>query len=511
MKTVCKKLFSLLLVAVLLVSVVPFQASADTIKVGVAVKLTDDITHKDIENVACGTVIRSLLPNGTTMLNELKKLNHEASIDMEFQGWVYTTGAMAGQDVNTAHVISADMANEYGWVGIKAKFGYPEKSITLNANGGSVTPGSVKVDRDGYYPELPVPTRPGYSFNGWYTANTDQRRDTGNPVTSYENLVAKWVIGTFKVTFQDWSESGKEFVDSSIVFNVTNGKSLNEHKAQNGFTLPEPNSFTARAGYSFSETTPWVDENGNAVNFDTKITRDMKIRPNYVANTYKMTYDYECEELANETVEIKFGSIVNLKQPTRANFVFRGWLVVQDNYKELKTGDTYNYGDITLVAQWAPKGTVELRVYRDDTDDFKTFYYSGAILGGELDLNECKIQNYLKGTYSFDGWYDYNGWVSYLGTRSTKGVEEASNSITRLEKITTSNTGNSTVTVIYGMVKGYKATTGTNNNGNNNVNTGTPDPSNPQTGDTIMIAVSTMAIAAAALVAMYELKKRKMI
>ncbi len=40
---------------------------------------------------------------------------------------------------------------------------------------------------------------------------------------------------------------------------------------------------------------------------------------------------------------------------------------------------------------------------------------------------------------------------------------------------------------------------------------GTPDSSNPKTGDNIMIAVTTMALAAAALVSVTELKKRKMI
>ena len=513
MKTVCKKLFSLMLVAVLLVSAIPFQASAATIKVGVAIKLTDDIVYQDKANINCGTVISTLLPSGNTMMTEYKNRFSAASVDMEFQGWIYTTGARAGQTVNTSHVISEDMANEAGWVGIKAVFGYPEKTINLNAAGGSVSPSTIKVDRDGYYPELPTPTRPGYSFNGWYTENTDERRDCGNPVKSYENLVAKWVTGTFNVTFQDWSQANKAFVDSSYVYNVTNGKSLNEHKTQNGFTLPTPATFSGRTGYTVSETTPWVDENGNAVNFDAKITRDMKIRTNFVANTYKLTYDFDCPELSDETVEVKYDSTLNLKQPTRAGHVFKGWVYAADNNKAVKTGDTYVWtSDITLTAQWADKGTVELRVYRDDAEGFKTYYYSGAILGGELDLNDCDIQDYLKGTYDFDGWYDYNGWVSYLGTKEAKGVEYASNAITRIERVTTSNTANSTVTVVYGMVKGYKATTGNNaTNNNNSVNTGTPDPSNPKTGDTIMIAVATMTMAAAALVAMYELKKRKMI
>ena len=87
--------------------------------------------------------------------------------------------------------------------------------------------------------------------------------------------------------------------------------------------------------------------------------------------------------------------------------------------------------------------------------------------------------------YEFDGWYDYNRWVDYLGTKDTKGVEVASNTITRLASVKTSTT-DSSVTVIYGMVKGYKTTTGNNaTNNNNSVNTGTADPTNPKTGEEV--------------------------
>ena len=523
MKTVCKKLFSLLLVAVLLVSAVPFQASAAAEQVILEVNIGTS-TNYIRKWVSTGTVISTMLPDGITVANEYKT---QSSDGKEFQGWKFAGGPMNNQTVNTGATLSADMTylNSIGekTVTFVAQFGYPERTIYLNANGGSVSPNSIAIDRDGRYPTLPTPTRDGYLFNGWYTAGTNQRVDTGSLVENYDNLVANWVTGTYNVTFQKWV--GESFVDtSSWVFNVTNGKSLNEHVNTNGGSLPQYNdSFGVRSGYSVNG---WVDENGNAFTFDTKITRSMKIRPNYVANTYTMTYDYNCPEMSDKTVQVKFDAPVNLEQPTRANYVFQGWIVVlngQSTGKEIKSGDKNIYGDFTVVAQWAPKGTVELRIYRDDAEGFMVRYYSAAVLGGELDLNNCKIQNYLTGTYDFDGWYDYNGWVSYLGTKSVQGVEAASNSITRIEKVTTSNTANSTVTVIYGMVRNYKAPnnstgSGSNNTGNSSntgssVTTKPADPSNPATGDFSMIEISvaTMTLAAAALVVMMQLRKRKMI
>ena len=45
----------------------------------------------------------------------------------------------------------------------------PTYTVTLHANGGSVSPDSVTTGADGKLASLPTPTRSSYSFNGWYT------------------------------------------------------------------------------------------------------------------------------------------------------------------------------------------------------------------------------------------------------------------------------------------------------------------------------------------------------
>lgn len=510
MKRACKKLFSLLLVAVLLVSAIPFQAfAAEDGKLNIYIKIPD-ITGAMVdyvikENVATGKPLKDILPSNKSILEAYQKIHSDGK---EFQGWYFRTGAQAGGKVDTAVKLSLDMGNEAGNVGIEPRFGYPTKNITLNANGGSVSPSTLAVTKGDAYGALPVPTRSGYTFAGWMNASTEEYIDATMAVPNYSNLIAQWSLGTYKVNFQYWN--GAEFANSSNEFQITNGKSMKEL----GAIVPEySNAFGERVGYTVDKDTPWIDQNGNAFTENTKVTKDLQIRPNFKVNTYKIHYDYNCEELASKSVEVKFDSKVNLEQPTRANHVFVRWEIGgTDPARELKTGDTYAWaGDITLYAVWAPKGTVELRVYRDDADGFKTYYYSGAILGGELDLNKCNIQNYLSGTYDFDGWYDYNGWVTYLGTRASKGVAEASE-ITRIEKIATSNTTNSTVTVIYGMVRNYKAT----NTGNNNSSTTAPttkpvDKTNPATGDNNMIEImtTTMLVSAAALALFVAMRKKK--
>ena len=53
-------------------------------------------------------------------------------------------------------------------VPIKVKPGV--HTVTFNANGGSVTLTSADTDEDGKLASLPVPTREGYYFDGWFTA-----------------------------------------------------------------------------------------------------------------------------------------------------------------------------------------------------------------------------------------------------------------------------------------------------------------------------------------------------
>ena len=507
MKTVCKKLFSLMLVAVLLVSAIPFQAFAvetAQLYLGIEGISAEFVGYPKTVNI--GSIIWHSMPSKEDVQWEY---NSRVSDGKVFDAWYFTTGAKAGQKVDTTAIFSSDMANS-GNIGIEAKFVFPNVTVTFNANGGTVDTASKTYKKQDMYGTLPTPTRDGYTFSGWYTNINDEstRVTSGLQVPGNVTLYAKWAAGSLPVVFQGWIPANNDYSEITRATALT-GKSLKD----SGVSLPiQSSSYTNRPGYSVDKDYPWVDSKGNIFTNETIINEVTYVRPNFKANTYKITYDFNCPELAKEEQEVVFGSKVTLKQPTRANHVFLGWHVVEDSYKELKTGDTYNYGDTTLVAYWAEKGSVELRVYRDDSDGFKTYYYSGAIKDGELDLNNCKIQDYLKGTYEFDGWFNYKNWVEYLGTRETKGLEYASNAITRIDKVKTS-TEDSNVTVIYGMVKGYKTTTGNNatNNNNNNVNTGTPDPSNPKTGDTIMIAVATMTMAAAALVAMYELKKRKMI
>ena len=69
----------------------------------------------------------------------------------------------------------------------------PTYTVTLHANGGSVSPDSVTTGADGKLASLPTPTRSSYSFNGWYTEKNGGTKVTTDTVFHAKTTVyAHW-------------------------------------------------------------------------------------------------------------------------------------------------------------------------------------------------------------------------------------------------------------------------------------------------------------------------------
>ena len=72
----------------------------------------------------------------------------------------------------------------------------PQKyTVTFDPNGGTVSTKSKKVTYNSTYGTLPIPTRAGYTFDGWYTAltgGTKVTEDTVVTATANHTLYARW-------------------------------------------------------------------------------------------------------------------------------------------------------------------------------------------------------------------------------------------------------------------------------------------------------------------------------
>ena len=118
---------------------------------------------------------------------------HDFGTDWEsdaFNHW-HKCSTCGAKDAEAAHSYGDDQdttCNICGYVRPAA----PEYTVTFNANGGSVSPSSA-VTTDGKLRALPIPTRSGYDFVGWYTTASGGDRVTVNTVfTKNTTIYAYW-------------------------------------------------------------------------------------------------------------------------------------------------------------------------------------------------------------------------------------------------------------------------------------------------------------------------------
>ena len=131
-----------------------------------------------------------------------------------FGGW-YT--AAEGGDPVTAQTTVTATANHT----LYARWTAAEYTVTLDAAGGTVSPGALGVSYGASYGALPVPTRKNFVFDGWYTASVGGSLVTAQTtVTTASNhtLYAHWSV---TMVFAD-VPSG-EYYYNAVLWALENG------------------------------------------------------------------------------------------------------------------------------------------------------------------------------------------------------------------------------------------------------------------------------------------------
>ncbi len=206
-----------------------------------------------------------------------------------------------------------------------------------------------------------------------------------------------------------------------------------------------------------------------------------------------------------------------LPTPTKTGYVFRGWY--DDSGKQYTASTVYKVnGDTTLTASWKKQATVILEIYTNGNTDEpdRCPVLTGYAVGDYVTRSD--VSEVIKKYYSaksgssltVQGLYGANMWQDYLEDSSTAGIESIQ-----------IHTADETIH-IYVMVNNAKqggttssgsSSSGSSDNTSSTDATKDADPTNPQTGDSSMVYVSmtVMLMAAAALVVVEQLRKRKMI
>jgi uncharacterized repeat protein (TIGR02543 family) len=91
------------------------------------------------------------------------------------------------------------------------------RTLTFDANGGSVSPRSLKVKNGSKWGTLPTPTRSGYEFVGWYT-----KKSGGTKITSSTKASKNLTV------YAHWKQNAKKFKLTGVVKDAATGKPLSK-------------------------------------------------------------------------------------------------------------------------------------------------------------------------------------------------------------------------------------------------------------------------------------------
>lgn len=257
-------------------------------------------------------------------------------------------------------------------------------TLTLNANGGEVSPTEITTTNTSPVHSLPTPTRDGYAFTGWFTdAACTQSYDLSSPVTSSLTLYAGWAEN-------DTPSPGP--TTYQITFDSKGGTAVEAQTVEKDITATKPTDPT-REGYTFGG---WYSDNECTMsyNFSTPVTENLTLYAKWTSTTtspdsYTVTFESNGgTAVAEQTVE-KNGTATEPPDPTWEGFSFEGW------YSDSDPSAPYDFstpvtGNLTLYAKWNADSEVTLTLSSDADADMKKLT---SLLKSEI----CKKITVVKG------------------------------------------------------------------------------------------------------------------
>ena len=211
-------------------------------------------------------------------------------------------------------------------------------TVTFNASGGSVSPNTRTFATGGAIGSLPVPTRPGYEFIGWFSDDTEQATE----------ITAETVFNSSTTIYARWEES------ITVTFNAKGG-------------IVEPNTRTFAAGGAIGELPRpvkdgyrflgWYSddtEQGTLITAETTFDETTSIYARWEEIVdYIITYDAKGGTVSPESKYVDINAAAGeLAIPVKENNLFVGWFTDDVNYTTEITADSVISSDMTVYAKW---------------------------------------------------------------------------------------------------------------------------------------------------------------
>lgn len=271
-----------------------------------------------------------------------------------------------------------------------------EETNALYANSGTFT--------------LPLPTRTGYAFTGWSTAQTNGEQMMDNAtLTEDKTLYAQWTANSYTITFDaNTDESQGSMEPQTFTYDAAQRLA--------------PNTFT-RTGYSFTGWNTKVDGSGllyedeaEIMNLTTEADANITLYAQWNINSYTITFVNEDGTTVLQSSEVDYGQMpaYNGETPTKEStaefdYTFAGWTptiaavtgeaTYKATYTEIKRSyaltvtlaegcegmgevsgsGSYEYGSVASLTATAHDGYKFLQWSDGDTNATRTIIVEGEV------------------------------------------------------------------------------------------------------------------------------------
>lgn len=237
-------------------------------------------------------------------------------------------------------------------------------------DGGSPAPDSQQIEDGDKVAEPITPSKEGYIFDGWYTAE-DQKWDFDDPASSTMSLKAKWKK-LINISFD--TDGGSENPASQLL--------------EEGQTVQEPVNPT-KEGYIFGG---WYD-GSSEWDFTSSPSEDKTLKAKWLSQN-SVSFDANGGSPTPESQTVpEGGKVAEPASPTREGYVFKGWYNGDDKWD---FNDPASPG-LVLIAKWDEVHNVSF-----DPDGGSPAPESLKVVNGQP-ATEASAPT--KDGYNFLGWY----------------------------------------------------------------------------------------------------------
>ena len=267
--------------------------------------------------------------------------NAYSKVGYTFEGWsLNPNDTVAYGDKADANITNIPSDNV---VVLYAK--WKANNYTVVFDGNNHSSGATAAVTCTYNEDCTLPSngfnRTGYTFKGWSTTKGGSVKYENNgyvrnltPVKDATvTLYAVWEANTYTVKFDKNSSEATGNVGSVV---CTYDKAC---------TLPA-NNFT-RVGATFdgwavtSNTAVQYKDKASVKNLTATANGTYTLYAHWNINTYKITYNYDGGSAGNyHPSSVKYGEIINISNPSRSCYSFRGWTISGYNSTYAKSGSS---------------------------------------------------------------------------------------------------------------------------------------------------------------------------